>query len=137
MTIINLMQAYELDKLSKLDLSDEEILRALRAGDISALQEQVPNYEFSETMALYKEGEQQFLDALHGHYRIKYVTLPGIQRLLHLRFQLEEGKDYQLLETGIQHLTCDEETVTKLQQMLSTNWSLTKQADGAYSVFVK
>lgn len=137
MTIINLMQAYELDKLSKLDLTDEEILRALRAGDVSAWQEQVPNYEFSETMALYKEGEQQFLDALHGHYRIKYVTLPGIQRLLHLRFQLEEGKDYQLLETGIQHLTCDEETVTKLQQMLSTNWSLTKQSDGAYSVFVK
>lgn len=137
MTIINLMQAYELDKLSKLDLSDEEILRALRAGDVSAWQEQVPNYEFSETMALYKEGEQQFLDALHGHYQIKYVTLPGIQRLLYLRFQLEEGKDYQLLETGIQHLTCDEETVTKLQQMLSTNWSLTKQADGAYSVFVK
>lgn len=137
MTIINLMQAYELDKLSKLDLTDEEILRALRAGDVSAWQEQVPNYEFSETMALYKEGEQQFLDALHGHYRIKYVTLPGIQRLLHLRFQLEEGKDYQLLETGIQHLTCDEETVTKLQQMLSTNWSLTKQSDGAFSVFVK
>lgn len=137
MTIINLMQAYELDKLSKLDLSDEEILRALRAGDVSAWQEQVPNYEFSETIALYKEGEQQFLGALHGHYQIKYVTLPGIQRLLYLRFQLEEGKDYRLLETGIQHLTCDEETVTKLQQMLSTNWSLTKQADGAYSVFVK
>ncbi|MED3798315.1 hypothetical protein P9305_19435 [Lysinibacillus capsici] len=137
MTIINLMQAYELDKLSKLNLSDEEILRALRSGDVSAWQEQVPNYEFSETRALYQEGEQQFLNAYHGHYRIKYVTLPGIQRLLQLRFQLEEGKDYQLLETGIQHLTCDEETVTRLQQMLSTNWSLTKQEDGNYSVFVK
>ena len=137
MTIINLMQAYELDKLSKLNLSDEEILRALRSGDVSAWQEQVSNYEFSETMALYQEGERQFLNAYHGHYRIKYVTLPGIQRLLQLRFQLEEGKDYQLLETGIQHLTCDEETVTRLQQMLSTNWSLTKQEDGNYSVFVK
>lgn len=137
MTIINLMQAYELDKLSKLNLSDEEILRALRSGDVSAWQEQVPNYEFSETMALYQEGERQFLNAYHGHYRIKYVTLPGIQRLLQLRFQLEEGKDYQLLETGIQHLTCDEETVTRLQQMLSTNWSLTKQEDGNYLVFVK
>jgi len=88
-------------------------------------------------MALFQDGEQEFLDALHGHYRIKYVTLPGIQRLLHLRFNLEEGIDYQLLETGIQHLMCDEETVTKLQQMLSTNWSLTKQADQKYSVFVK
>ncbi len=137
MTIINLMQAYELDKLSKLNFSDEEILCALRAGDVSAWQEQVPNYEFSETMALFQGGEQGFLDALHGHYRIKYVTLPGIQRLLHLRFNLEEGVDYQLLENGIQHLMCDEETVTKLQQMLSTNWSLTKQADQKYSVFVK
>ncbi len=137
MTIINLMQAYELDKLSKLNFSDEEILCALRAGDVSAWQEQVPNYEFSETMALFQDGEQEFLDALHGHYRIKYVTLPGIQRLLHLRFNLEEGVDYQLLENGIQHLMCDEETVTKLQQMLSTNWSLTKQADQKYSVFVK
>ncbi|KPN97533.1 hypothetical protein [Lysinibacillus sp. ZYM-1] len=137
MTIINLMQAYELDKLSKLNYSDEEILGALRAGNVSAWQEQVPNYEFSETMALFQVGEQDFLDALHGHYRIKYVTLPGIQRLLHLRFNLEEGVDYQLLETGIQHLTCDEETVTRLQQMLSTNWLLTKQADNKYSVFVK
>lgn len=88
-------------------------------------------------MALYQEGEQIFIDALHGNYSIKYVTLPGIKRLLYIRFQLEEGKDYQLLETGIQHLTCDEDVIAKLQQMLSTNWSLAKQVDGTYSIFVK
>jgi len=137
MTIINLMQAYELDKLSKLDFTDEEIVHTLQTGDLSVWQEKVPNYEFSETMALYQEGEQLLLDALHGNYRIKYVTLPGIQRLLYLRFQLEEGKDYQLLETGIQHLTCHEETIEKLQLMLSTNWSVAKQVDGTYSIFVK
>lgn len=137
MTSINLMQAYELDKLSKLEFTDEEILRTLQTGDVSVWQEQVPNYEFSETMALYQEGEQIFIDALHGNYSIKYVTLPGIKRLLYIRFQLEEGKDYQLLETGIQHLTCDEDVIAKLQQMLSTNWSLAKQVDGTYSIFVK
>ncbi|MEB2279450.1 hypothetical protein LAV73_05445 [Lysinibacillus xylanilyticus] len=137
MTIINLMQAYELDKLSKLEFTDEEILRTLQTGDVSVWQEQVPNYEFSETMALYQEGEQIFIDALHGNYSIKYVTLPGIKRLLYIRFQLEEGKDYQLLETGIQHLTCDEDVIAKLQHMLSTNWSLAKQVDGTYSIFVK
>ena len=63
--------------------------------------------------------------------------MPGIKRLLYIRFQLEEGKDYQLLETGIQHLTCDEDVIAKLQQMLSTNWSLAKQVDGTYSIFVK
>ncbi|WP_285397518.1 hypothetical protein [Lysinibacillus sp. fls2-241-R2A-57] len=137
MTIINLMQAYELDKLSKLGLTDEEIVHTLHTGDVAVWQEKVPNYEFSETMALYQDGEQTFLDALHGNYRIKYVTLPGIQRLLYLRFQLEEGKDYQLLETGIQHLTCSKENIANLQQMLSTNWSLEKQVDGTYSIFVK
>ncbi|UPW81247.1 hypothetical protein [Lysinibacillus sp. Ag94] len=137
MTSINLMQAYELDKLSKLEFTDEEILRTLQTGDVSVWQEQVPNYEFTETMALYQEGEQIFIDALHGNYSIKYVTLPGIKRLLYIRFQLEEGKDYQLLETGIQHLTCDEDVIAKLQHMLSTNWSLTKQVDGTYSIFVK
>ncbi|WP_341302875.1 hypothetical protein MHB44_11375 [Lysinibacillus sp. FSL H8-0500] len=137
MTLINLMQAYEIDKLSKLQLADEEILQVLRAGDVSAWQQQVPNYEFQETMTLYQEGEQKFLSALHGHYQIKYVTLPGIQRLLQLRFQLEAGKDYELTETGIQHLTCDRETIDKLQQMLSSNWSLQKQADGTYAIFVK
>ncbi|MGE7694446.1 hypothetical protein ACQKNC_10035 [Lysinibacillus sp. NPDC094177] len=137
MTIINLMQAYELDKLSKLNFTDEEIVRILRTGDVSVWQEKVPNYEFSETRALYREGEHLFLNALHGNYRIKYVTLPGIQRLLYLRFQLEEGKDYQLLETGIEQLTCNEETIEKLQHMLSTNWSLAKQVDGTYNIFVK
>ena len=32
MTIINLMQAYELDKLSKLDITDEEIVQTLHTG---------------------------------------------------------------------------------------------------------
>lgn len=137
MTIINLMQAYELDKLSKLDITDEEIVQTLHTGDVSIWKERVPNYEFLETLALFQEGEQTFLDALHGNYRIKYVTLPGIQRLLHLRFQLEEGKDYQLLEAGIQNLTCHEETITMLQQMLSTNWTLSKHVDGTYSIFMK
>lgn len=137
MTIINLMQAYELDKLSKLDITDEEIVQTLHTGDVSIWKERVPNYEFLETLALFQEGERLFLDALHGNYRIKYVTLPGIQRLLHLRFQLEEGKDYQLLEAGIQNLTCHEETITKLQRMLSTNWTLSKHVDGTYSIFMK
>jgi len=137
MTIINLMQAYELDKLSKLDITDEEIVQTLHTGDVSIWKERVPNYEFLETLALFQEGEQMFLDALHGNYRIKYVTLPGIQRLLYLRFQLEEGKDYQLLEAGIQNLTCHEETITNLQRMLSTNWTLSKHVDGTYSIFMK
>ncbi|MGE7093679.1 hypothetical protein ACQKII_19930 [Lysinibacillus sp. NPDC048646] len=137
MTIINLMQAYELDKLSKLGLTEEEIIRTLQSGDVSAWQEKVPQFEFHETKALFQEEEHLFLDALHGNYRVKYVTLPGIQRLLQLRFQLEEGEDYQLLETGIQYLSCNEEIVTKLQNMLSANWHLIKQVDGTYSIFVK
>ncbi len=137
MTIINLMQAYELDKLSKLDLTDEEIVRTLQSGDVTAWQEKVPQFEFHETQTLFQEGEHVFLDALHGNYRVKYVTLPGIQRLLQLRFQLEEGDDYQLLETGIQYLSCNEEIVTKLQHMLSANWHLSKHDDGTYSIFVK
>lgn len=137
MTIINLMQAYELDKLSKLGLTDEEIVSTLQSGDVSAWQEKVPQFEFHETKTLFARREHSFLGALHGNYRVKYVTLPGIQRLLQLRFQLEEGEDYQLLETGIQYLSCNEEIVVKLQNMLSTNWHLTKQVDGTYSIFVK
>jgi len=134
---INLMQAYELDKLSKLDLTVEEILQSLRTGDVSSWCNLEPNYEFNETLALYQEGEQSFLDAYHGNYRIKYVTLPGIQRLLHLRFQLEEMKNFQLEDTGINNLCCDEEVILKIQNMLSVNWKLTKHIDGTYSIFAK
>lgn len=132
---INLMQAYELDKLSKLGISDKEILQTLRTGEVSSWCTKEPNYEFKETLALYHEGEQQFLDALHGNYRIKYVTLPGIQRLLHLRFQLEETKDFRLAEAGIQDLVCDKAIISKLLTMLSTNWKITQQMDGTYRIF--
>lgn len=137
MTNINLMQAYELDKLSKLDLSDEEILQTLRTGDVSSWHSLAPNYEFNETSALFREGEQTFLNALHGQYRIKYVTLPGIQRLLHLRFQLDETKNFILEDTGITNLTCDEETILKIGNMLSINWTIAKQIDGKYRIFAK
>ena len=132
---INLMQAYELDKLLKLGICDEEILQTLRTGEVSSWCTKEPNYEFQESLALFQEGEHQFLDALHGNYRIKYVTLPGIKRLLHLRFQLEETKDFQLAETGIQNLVCDEAIISKLLSMLSTNWKITQQMDGTYRIF--
>lgn len=137
MTNINLMQAYELDKLSKLDLSDEDILQTLRTGDVSSWHSLAPNYEFNETLALYREGEQTFLIALHGQYRIKYVTLPGIQRLLHLRFNLDETKHFTLEDTGITNLTCDEDTILKIEDMLSINWTIAKQTDGTYRIFAK
>lgn len=137
MTNINLMQAYELDKLSKLDLSDEDILQTLRTGDVSSWHSLAPNYEFNETLALYREGEQTFLNALHGQYRIKYVTLPGIQRLLHLRFNLDETKHFTLEDTGITNLTCDEDTILKIKDMLSINWTIAKQTDGTYRIFAK
>ncbi len=137
MTNINLMQAYELDKLSKLGLTDEEILQTLRTGDVSSWRNLEPKYEFNETLALYKEGEQTFLDAFHGNYRIKYVTLPGIQRLLHLRYELEATKNFDVEDTGIKNLSCDEEIISKIQNMLSINWKLTKQIDGTYSIFAK
>lgn len=58
MTIINLMQAYELDKLSKLEFTDEEILRTLQTGDVSVWQEKVPNYEFSKQWHFTKKGSK-------------------------------------------------------------------------------
>lgn len=134
MTIINLMQAYELDKLANFGLTDEEIVQTLETEDVSTWQERVPQFDFMETVALYKEGKQQFLTALHGDYQIKYVTLPGIQRLLLIRFQLEEGKDYQLLETGIDQLSCDVDVITQLEKMLSVNWQIKKLHDGTYAV---
>ena len=137
MTNINLMQAYELDKLSKLDLSEEDILQTLRTGDVSSWRSLAPNYEFNETLALFREGEQTFLNALHGQYRIKYVTLPGIQRLLHLRFQLDETKNFMLKDTGITNLCCDDETISKIENMLSINWTIEKQVDGTYRIFAK
>ena len=137
MTNINLMQAYELDKLSKLDLSEEDILQTLRTGDVSSWRSLAPNYEYNETLALFREGEQIFLNAMHGQYRIKYVTLPGIQRLLHLRFQLDETKNFTLEDTGITNLCCDDETISMIENMLSSNWTIEKQVDGTYHIFAK
>lgn len=136
MTIINLLQAYELDKLSKFGLTDEEIVQTLENEDVSTWQDKEPNFDFSEIMALYKEGEQLFLNALHGDYQIKYVTLPGIQRLLQLRFQLEEGRDYQLLEMGINQLSCEKEVITQLKNILSANWQISKQSNDTYAISV-
>lgn len=57
MPIINLLQAYEQDKLSKFCLTDEEILHTLKSEDVSSWQEKEPKYDFSETTALNKEGK--------------------------------------------------------------------------------
>ena len=59
MPIINLLQAYELDKLSKFSLTDEEIAATLESEDVSTWQEKNA-FDFSEIIALHNEGNSSF-----------------------------------------------------------------------------
>lgn len=123
---ITLMEAYVLEALKAANVADEVILEKVEAQRVEDFQELVESaFDFD---VLY--GIQESLPSiLNEGYEVKFLTFPGLKRLLSLKLQKEEEKDYTVQQFQIEQLqlTADEKVI--VQTFLSANWVLEPQSD--------
>ncbi|SIT73032.1 hypothetical protein [Edaphobacillus lindanitolerans] len=127
---ISLMDAYLIETLRSNGISDEEILAQARQGDTDNWRELNARFDFSELAMLAEQNLKGFQAILSLGYRVKFVTFKGLQNLLRLRYGIEPGTDYELMETGIRDLVLDQEQLAGMEQMLSENWMIARVGYG-------
>ena len=119
---ISLMDAYLIETLRSNGISNEEIITQIKQENIEAWKRLNKHFDFNELIKLAKQDMDAFQTLLSLGYRVKFVTFKGLQNLLRLRFGKENGKDYELTETGIRQLTLNHDQLVSVKKMLSENW---------------
>ena len=123
---ITLMEAYLIEALKSSDASHSEIISYVRQRKADQMQRVAQS---DSDFTLLYELEGQLEDILRDGYRVKFLTFPGLQRLLLLQVEKEADLDYTLNGFTVEGLSLTTEEAEKVETFLSKNWTLTKTGE--------
>lgn len=123
---ITLMEAYLIEALKSSDASHSEIISYVRQKEADQMQRVAQS---NSDFALLYELEGKLEDILRDGYKVKFLTFPGLQRLLLLQVEKEADLDYVLNGFTVEGLSLTTEEAEKVETFLSKNWTLTKTGE--------
>src|SRR5699024_10779966 len=123
---ITLMEAYLIEALKSSDASHSEIISDFRQRKADQMQ-RVAQSDSDFTLLYELEGRLE--DILRDGYRVKFLTFPGLQRLLLLQVEKEADLDYTLNGFTVEGLSLTTEEAEKVETFLSKNWTFTKTGE--------
>lgn len=131
---ITLMEAYLIETPLSKGMSIESLLDAIQHENITAIIAMDDSLEYGELIEAAKKDPERIQAAIQSGYSIKYVSKYGIERLLKLKFDLESGKDYEIDDNKFSHVPLEENAVSVLETMLSSNWRIVNRAESGLNV---
>ncbi|PAD38378.1 hypothetical protein [Terribacillus sp. 7520-G] len=121
MTItISQAEAYQIERIVHSGLGREQTAELIEAGDVSTIQQSYPKAD----PEMLQEQKNKLAAALKDGYSISFPTFNGVRNLLHLRFGLEEDKDYVTEDKTIRGLKADEAAAAILRTMFEPLWKV-------------
>lgn len=123
---ITLMEAYLIEALKSSDASHSEIISYVRQKEADQMQRVAQS---NSDFALLYELEGKLEDILRDGYKVKFLTFPGLQRLLLLQVEKEADLDYVLNGFTVEGLSLTTEEAEKVETFLSKNWTLIKTGE--------
>ena len=123
---ITLMEAYLIEALKSSDASHSEIISYVRQRKADQMQRVAQS---NSDFTLLYELEGKLEDILRDGYKVKFLTFPGLQRLLLLQVEKEADLDYVLNGFTVEGLSLTTEEAEKVETFLSKNWTLTKTGE--------
>lgn len=122
---ITLMQSYLIETLRANGISDEKILAKVRARKIEEFAQYDERFDFAGLFTLDEVGILE--NILENGYEIKFLTFTGLVNMLQLKFNKIENEHYKVENFTIVDLQLTKEEARTLEQMLSSNWSLSSE----------
>lgn len=125
---ITLMDLYVIETLRKNGLSDQTILEKVRNKEVESFKKYNDRFDFTVLYELEDAGV--LADVFKKGYQIKFLTFTGLVNVLKLKFNREEGVDYEAEDFTITNLQLEEEELEVLKQIVSKNWIVSRNRSG-------
>ncbi|HLS22636.1 MAG TPA: hypothetical protein VK037_01825 [Pseudogracilibacillus sp.] len=125
---ITLMDLYVIETLRKNGLSDQTILEKVRNKEVESFKKYNDRFDFTVLYELEDAGV--LADVLKKGYEVKFLTFTGLVNVLKLKFNREEGVDYEAEDFTITNLQLEEEELEVLKQIVSKNWIVSRNRSG-------
>src|SRR5690625_7285328 len=95
---ITLIDAYHNETLRNYQVTYDEILKAVKNKQAEKFKKYHKDFDFT----LLYELQKDLKDILIKGYQVKFLTLPGLKNLLRMKYDKEEGNDYETKETSLE-----------------------------------
>lgn len=128
---ISLMEAYLIEALKGANITDEVILEKVRTQN---LQEITEGFEARLDFELLYGIEEKLPSILQEGYQVKFLTFPGLQRLLEIKLDKRETEDYILDGFMVKNLKLTDEEVQVVRTFLANNWTMEQAPEGNYII---
>ncbi|MFP7495235.1 hypothetical protein SFC66_15765 [Terribacillus saccharophilus] len=128
-TTISQAEAYQIERIVHSGLERMQTAALIEAGDVSTLQRSYPKADSDMLL----DQKSKLAEALKDGYSISFPTFNGVRNLLHLRFGLEEDKDYVTNDKTVQNLEADPATTATLKTMFEPLWKI-EESDGRLTI---
>lgn len=128
---ITLMEAYLIEALKGAGIADEVILEKVRSQD---LHEMTEGFEARLDFDLLYGIEEKLPSVLRDGYQVKFLTFPGLQRLLEMKLDKKETDDYIVDGFTVKGLRLTEEEGQVVRTFLANNWNMEQVADSSYTI---
>lgn len=128
MESITLMEAYAIETLRGNGISNDKIIKNIKANDLEEFKAVKENMDFDALVELSKNAD--FEAIVNDGYKVKFLTFNGLKNLIKMKFGKFADEDYQVDEFVISGLELDENQQKDLENILSANWTLESEAGG-------
>src|SRR5699024_5252681 len=119
---LTLMEAYLIETPLAKGMNKEVLLNHLQAGEADALDEFVGQFDYEDLVQAYRNKKEVITNAIQSGYKIKFVSIDGIRRLLELKFDLNAETDFKMHEDKVIGIPLKEAQFLEFENMLSSNW---------------
>lgn len=119
---ISMWEAYLIETIQNKGMDKTTLLNHLQNAQAAKLNDFDSTFDYGDLLEAYQADEKRISEAIKEDYQVKFITQPGIKRLMHIKFDLEEGKDYQTEEGLFSNIPFTQEQLTTFKTMLSANW---------------
>lgn len=133
---ITLWEAYLIETPLAKGMSASTLLGYLQKNDSQSIHSFDDTFDYADLISAYKKNPTKIEEAIQSGYTIKFVSIYGIKRLLHLKFGLGEGKDYEMKKDKLIGIPLNEEQLGIFKELLSPNWHVSSKEMGRDSYLV-
>src|SRR5690625_4745224 len=116
------MQAYLIKTHRYHVIPNEKLLEKVKQEDISKCKTINDTFDFNQLITLRNLDPAAFEQIIYEGYRVKFLTINGLQNLLKLKFNKFPEKDFVVTKKGIKCLNMTDEQLRSFQELLSNNW---------------